>query len=328
MMKDSLKEETLQGKKYKSYVTPLLILIAAVIIICIFNIYVDGKFLNPVNIRTIISHTVYPSFIAWGFCFVFACNYTDLSVGSVLVLGAFMTSLLGNQFGYPGVIAGGVITALILIFMNFCVFVFLKIPSWIAGISMALIYEAAAVFLLNFPVTKRFMNAELHKDYRMLGQIPYSLIILIVGMIAAYIIYNRTTVGLNIRAIGSNAEVSKALGINVRRTLLMVGLISGLFIGFATFLEESYIARMTVKSGLTSLYLVFQPIAIMLLAQIMQKKINIIIAIPICSILIYAIFNMLTILRVPSGTIQEAVLGAFIIVFGIIGQKDVKGVVK
>lgn len=324
---DIAKKRFLQQNS-KTLIAILVIVVLGSILLTVFDHFVDGRFLTPTNIKVIISHSIYPAFIAWGFCFLFACNYTDLSVGGVLVLGAFMTSLLGNQFGYPGVIVGGVLTGTFLVLFNFLVFVYTKIPSWIAGISMAMIYEAVALFLLNGTQTKQYVTAELSKEYRMLGQLPYSLIMLFIGLIIAYIIYNRSTVGLNIRAIGSNPQVAKALGINVSKTLILLGIISGFFIGFACFLQVSYIANMTVKSGLTSLYLVFQPIAAFLLAQILQKKINIIIAVPICSMVIYAIFNMLTILGVPSGTIQEAVLGGFVILFGIIGQRGVKGVVK
>jgi ribose transport system permease protein len=74
--------------------------------------------------------------------------------------------------------------------------------------------------------------------------------------------------------------------------------------------------------------MIFQPLAIVLLAQILQKRINITIAVPICSFFIYSIFNLLTILHVPSGTLQEACLGAFLITFGIMGQRKNKGVMK
>ena len=131
--------------------------------------------------------------------------------------------------------------------------------------------------------------------------------------------------GLNIRAIGGNKEVAKALGINIVKTLLWVGLISGIFIGIASIVQESVAGRTTVRTGLTSIYVVFQPLAIVLLAQILQKKINIIIAVPICAVIIYAVFNLLTILGVPSGTLQEAFLGAFLILFGIIGQRGLRG---
>lgn len=306
-----------------------LMLIAIIAAFAVFfNFVTGGDFLERTNVTVIISHIVWPTFVAWGICFLFACGYTDLSIGAIIVLGSFATCIFGNWYGYPGVILGGLIVGTLLTFLNFNVFAFTEIPSWIAGISLAMIYEAVAVFLKVGKSTADLIYAEIDKSLRILGRLPWSIILLAAGFVAAYIIYNRTTVGLNIRAIGGNKEVAKALGINIVKTLLWVGLISGIFIGIASIVQESVAGRTTVRTGLTSIYVVFQPLAIVLLAQILQKRINIIIAVPICAVLIYAVFNLLTILGVPSGTLQEAFLGAFLILFGIIGQRGYKGVVK
>jgi ribose transport system permease protein len=315
-------------KQQNQLVFFLLLLAAIAVIALLFNFFAGGRFLEATNIMIVISHIVWPTFVAWGLCFLFACGYTDLSIGAVLVLGSFATTIFGNWLGYPGVILGGLFVGTLVTFINFNVFAFTKIPSWIAGISLAMIYEAVAVSLKVNKATSSLIYAEMRKDLRILGDLPWSLVLLAVGFIAAYIIYNRTSVGLNIRALGGNKEVAKALGINIIKTLLWVGLICGLFIGFAAIVQQSVAGRTTVKTGLTSIYVVFQPLAIVLLAQILQKRLNIIIAVPICAVIIYAVFNLLTILGVPSGTLQEAFLGAFLIAFGIFGQRGVKGVVK
>ena len=92
--------------------------------------------------------------------------------------------------------------------------------------------------------------------------------------------------------------------------------------------QESLQGRTTVKTGLTSMNMVFQPLAVVFLSQILQKHINIIIAVPICSFVLYATFNLLTLLGVPSGTLQEVCLGGFLILFGVIARWGYKGVVK
>ena len=322
------KNDSVKEKQQNPLVFFLILIAAIAIAAVIFNLIADGRFLQGTNISVILSHIVWPTFVAWGLCFLFACGYTDLSIGSILVLGSFATTIFGNWFGYPGVILGGVIVGTLITFLNFNVFAFTKIPSWIAGISLAMIYEAVAVFMKVNDATSDLIYEEMDKSLRILGQLPWSIILLAVGFVGAYIIYNRTTIGLNIRALGGNKEVSKALGINILKTLLLVGLICGVFIGIAAIVQQSMAGRTTVKTGLTSIYVVFQPLAIVLLAQILQKRLNIIIAVPICAVIIYAIFNLLTILGVPSGTLQEAFLGAFLIVFGIIGQRGHKGVVK
>lgn len=317
-----------ENKLMKTLIVGIVTIAAVIALLLVINSVSEGQFLTWTNARVILVHSIYPAFIAWGLCFVFACSYTDLSIGSIIVLGAFVTTILGNRFGLIGVIAGSVVTGTVLVVINYLVFVGTKIPSWIAGICLAMIYEAAATYMANTPPTQQLVSRELNTNLRIFGQFPMNVVILCIGMLVAYILYNKTTAGLNIRAVGGNSSVSKTLGINIIRTLIMVGVLSGIFLGIATLIQTSYTGRLTVKTGLTSLNLVFQPMAIVLLAQIMQSKINIIIAIPICSIIIFAIFNMLTMLGVPSGTLQELVLGIFVILFGIIGQKDEKGVVK
>ena len=306
-------------------------MLVVAVIVCIFvafHLISGGIFLQLDNLAIVLSHTVYPTFMAWGLCFLFACGYTDMSIGGVVVLGSFATGVLGNMFGYPGAILGGVAVGLILIFINFLIFAFSGIPSWIAGISLAMVYEAIAVAVKLNPTLKPLIETDMNKDIRLFGTFPWSLILLLIGLFIVYLIYNRTTIGLNIRAIGGNQQVSKALGISLIRTLLFVGLITGILIGVAAFIQESYSGQTTVKTGLTSMYMIFQPLAIVLLAQILQRWINIIIAVPICAFIIYSVFTLLTTMGVPSGTLQEASLCIFLIVFGIIGRLGYKGVVK
>ncbi len=317
-----------ETRRMKNWV--FYIIFAAVIaaVLVIFHFISGRQFLDWSNVKGIISRSAYPCFIAWGFCFLFACGYTDMSIGGVVVLGSFASCILGNWFGLPGVIIGGLVVGLLLIFINFLIFTYSGIPSWIAGISLAMIYEALAFLLKISKGTKALISTSLAKEYRILGQLPWCLILLLIGFVIVYFIYNRTTVGLNIRALGGNKDVAEKLGINTKKTLLFVGLIAGILVGVSCVLQQSYAGQTTVKTGLTSINMIFQPLAIYLLAQIIRERINIVVCVPICAFILYSIFNLLTMLGVPSGTLQEAFLGAFIVIFGIIGSRKVKGVVK
>lgn len=314
----------------KKNVLQMGIVLAAVIVICIaFNHAFEGRFLSANNITILISHAIIPSFVAWGMCFVFACDYTDMSIGAVIVLAANAAGTLGaTKLGLAGVIIGGVAAGMVLMTINFLIFVYSKIPSWIAGIGMAMIYEAIAIFYSNYQLSHGATIAQLESDRRGLGKPPFIYIIFVIGLILAYIIYNRTEIGLNIRSLGNGIKLSESMGINTTKTIIMVGIICGFFVGCSAFLNESYNARVNAKTGLTSLAMIFQPMAAYMLAQVLQSKINIIIGVPICSLFVYGIFNMLTFLGVPSGTWQEAVLGMIVIVFGILAQRKETKVVK
>lgn len=307
----------------------LLILIAVMVVVAVVvNLFTGGEFLTAKNVEIIVSNAIYPTFIAWALCFLSACGYTDLSMGGVLVLGSFAACAFGNAMGYPGVILGGLVAGTLLVCVNFGIFTATRIPSWIASISLALIYEAMTVLLRTSKLTKRYVDTELNREVRALGQFPLNLIILLVGLVIVYFVYNRTTIGLNVRAVGGNANVSKALGINISKTILAVGLIAGVLMGVACIVQQSYNGKTFAMSGLTSIQMIFKPLAIALLAQILQKRINIILAVPFCAVIIYGVFNIMTFFGVPSGTLQDVFLGAFVIVFGVIGQAGTKEVVK
>ena len=316
----------------KQLVFVIAFIAIVVVAFFIFDLITDGKFLdfnnNMMNMRIILASIIYPTFIAWGMCFIFACGYSDMSWGSVVVLASFGTGVFGNAYGLLPAIVTGVLVGTLLIFLNFCIIAFTKIPSWIASISLAMVYEAIGLFLRVGSATGNLVEEPLKVNLRVLGHLPWSFIILLAGFVAVYFVYERTTIGFNIRAIGGNAVVARSLGVNITKTLLRVGLICGLLVGVASFLQQSYNGYTTVKSGLASIQLILQPLAIALLADILRKKINIIIAVPVCAFLMFAAFNILTLLHLPSGTLQEALLALFLIAFAIIGQRGVKGVVK
>lgn len=115
---------------------------------------------------------------------------------------------------------------------------------------------------------------------------------------------------------------------NVSKTLIIGGIIAGLFFGIAGVVKESVSIFTPAQGGLTSLSTVFQPLAAVLLAKALSKNINRIIAVPISTFIIVVIFNVLTLLGVPSGTFQEFLLGSVVIIFAVFAQRGVKGVVK
>lgn len=306
------------------------IIVLVIVAVCVvFNACFEGRFLSKDNLNILVSHAILPTFTAWGMCFVFACDYTDMSIGSIIILAANMAGILGSTaLGYPGVIIGGIVTGMVLMTINFLIFVYTKIPSWIAGIGMAMVYESIAFFYSSQQLSRGQTIAQLDSEMRKLAKPPYIYIIFVIGLILAYIIYNRTEIGLNIRALGNGVKLSESMGIKTAKTIICVGIICGFFVGCSAFLNESYSARINAKTGLTSLSMIFQPMAAYMLAQVLHTKINIIIGIPLCSLFVYGIFNMLTFLGVPSGTLQEAVLGAIVIVFGILAQRNEMKVVK
>lgn len=307
---------------------PIIIVIAALALLVVLNVVVDGKFLTFQNFTIILSAATVPAFVAWGFSYLFACGITDLSAGAIIVLAATASAIVGNALGYVPMFIAAVLVGVLCLAVNMTLFQVTKIPPWIAGLGMTMVYETIAGYYSQVWVSQGLRVEGLADEMRVLGRSPAIYIMLVIGFIIAYVTYNKTSIGLNARAVGGNADVAQMMGINTRRALMLGGLMAGFFFGFAGVMKESYAGYVVAQTGLSSLSTVFQPLAAVLLAQALQKHINIAIGIPISTFLIAMIFNILTLMGVPSGTFQEFLLGVIVVVFGITAQRNVKGVVK
>lgn len=314
------------GERHKSKT------IAVIVIICIIaaamHFVTGGTLLSGQNLQIMLSSMTQPTLVALGFTFIFTCNITDLSPGAVVILTANVAGIVGNAFGIPVMLIASVGAGVLCGLVNFSIYRFSKIPPWIAGLGMTMVYEAIIGAYSASCTQAGTTVVNLEEQYRIFGQRPLIFVVLIVGVAIAYVIYNKTTIGINMRACGCSEAVSNAMGIKVTKTLIAGGAIAGMFLGLAGVVKEGYASFTPAQSGLTSLSAIFQPMAAALLAKNLSKVINRIIAVPISAFIIIFVFNFLTHMGVPSGTFQEFLLGVIVIAFAIIAQRGEKGVVK
>jgi len=314
--------------KKAGWAVKLVVIVSAIAVLVIMNMLTSGKFLEPSNLKTIAVNASVPTFTAWAFVFIFASGFIDLSLGAVIVLAANVAGTFGNELGYPGLVISGLVVGILLMMLNFTIFQVTKIPSWIAGLGMTMVYEAISSFYAEKRLDMGLRVVDLDDRYAQLGRAPLAFVVILIGLIVAYIIYNRTTIGLDIRAMGDNQSVARNMGIKLGRTVILSGLVAGIFVGAASFMKESFAGTVNSVTGLQSLSQTFQPLAAALLSQALAKKINIIVAVILSTLFVMAIFNFLTLMNVPSGTWQETVLGISVIIFGVLAQRNTKEVVK
>lgn len=316
------------GEKKVSWTVKLIVIVACIAVLFAMNMLTDGKFLQPSNLKTIAVNASVPTFTAWAFVFIFASGFIDLSLGAVIVLAANVAGTVGNSLGYPGLVISGMVAGVLLMTLNFTVFQVTKIPSWIAGLGLTMVYEAISSFYSEQRLNMGLRVVELESAYRSLGRAPLAFVVVIIGLIVAYILYNRTTIGLDIRAMGDNQAVARNMGIKLGRTVILSGVVAGVFVSSAAFMKESFAGTVNAVTGLASLSQTFQPLAAALLSQALAKHINIIVAVIASTLFVMAIFNFLTLMNVPSGTWQETVLGISVIIFGVLANRNTKEVVK
>ena len=65
-----------------------------------------------------------------------------------------------------------------------------------------------------------------------------------------WFIWNKTTFGKNMFAVGSNAEAANVSGVNVTKTIISVFVLAGIMYGFTGFIESARIGSNTAATGL------------------------------------------------------------------------------
>ena len=306
----------------------ILVLAGLLLIFVIIHFATGSRFLTRRNLGIIVSHAVIPTFITWGLIFSFTSGMIDLSIGAIVVLASNFAGILGLKFGYAGLILGGLAAGVALQALNGLVFLKTKIPPWVAGLGMAMIYESIGAFYSNAAVRSGGMVVSLGSQLRGLGQLPVNVLMLIPGLIAAYILFCRTSIGLNVRAVGSDIRVTKEMGIDPNRAKFLGMLVCGLFIGLGSAINQSYVGQLLPRTGLTTVSTIFQPLTAVLIASSMAAIFNVVIGVVLGTISLSALFNALTLLGVPSGTWQEVVLGMLVIAVTIVSMRGEEGVVK
>ncbi|MCL2043451.1 MAG: galactose/methyl galactoside ABC transporter permease MglC [Treponema sp.] len=214
------------------------------------------------NIRNILSMSATRIIIAMGMGAVLITGGVDLSAGRSVGLAAVLSaSLLQSvEFSrrmYPDLPALPLFIP-ILIAMAVCavwgllnglVITKLKVPAFIATLgTMVAIFGANSLYFDRPPYGAQPIGG-LDRRFTTLGtgfigldgvySIPYIVIIAAVVSLITWVLFNKTTYGKNIYAIGGNAEAARVSGVNVTLTLVMVYTIAGLLYGLGGSLEAA-----------------------------------------------------------------------------------------
>ena len=326
------KTATKQGFTSKPLFKQLLLLVLLIVLIEIMNLITGSNMLSMKNItKNILPQAVFPTVVAWGMMFIFGTGLVDLSIGAQVILGANIGAILAMDagLGYVGLIIAPfiviVICELVVVFWS----EILKIPGWITGLGSGLIFEAIMVMWTQArSKTAGSAVITLGDDLRVLGRWPVNVIIMVVIFVIVYLLYNRTSIGINLKAIGGDPGVSSAVGINRRKALVIAAVIGALIVGASAILNISKAGSISASSGLASLSTIFKALAVTLIANSLSAWVSEPVGAFGAGIFVSSLFNFLTIMGVQAGTLQEVILGAVVIICGVLARLNYKGVAK
>lgn len=258
--KSNISDELLN---YALYII-LLIMIIGVIII-------DPSFISIKNFTNILSQASTRAILAMGVAGLIVLQGTDLSAGRILGLAGIVSASLLQDINYTSrmypdlpqlplilpllvAIAIGVIFALI----NGFGVAKLKLHAFIITLGTQLIAYGMALIYIDRPPLGAQPIAGLDDRYVSLVkgafkigtvEIPYLIIYAAIIAIIMAFIWNKTTLGKNMFAIGGNPEAAAVSGVNITKNIMLVYLISGILYGIAGFLEVARIGSATSITG-------------------------------------------------------------------------------
>ncbi|SHE78170.1 galactose/methyl galactoside ABC transporter permease MglC [Clostridium fallax] len=244
-------------------------IVLAVLLVVI--IVISPDFLSINNFKNILSQASTRIIIALGVGGILISQGTDLSAGRVVGLSAVLSASMLQAVDYSykmypnlpqlpiivPIIITIIICGLIGLINGFVVSKF-KVPPFIATMGMMIIvYGATSIYFDRPPygaqpiggLDSKFSNFVQGGFGSGNFEIPYLIIYAAIVTILIWILWNKTTFGKNMYAIGGNTEAAVVSGVSVVKNLLIIYMLAGMLYGFAGALEAGRVGSATNNTG-------------------------------------------------------------------------------
>ena len=236
------------------------VILAALVVAA--SIATHGKFADFDNLINVMRQVSFEATIAFGMTAIIITGGIDLSVGSLVALTGVAAAIVMRETGVSSValcLALGALTGMtagaIVGAINGIVIARFAIPAFIVTLAAMLMARGGAFILCDGqPVY------ELPQELMYFGRgfvfedifgraLPVPVLVMLLTYAASEFMLSRTVFGRQIIAVGSNEEAARLAGIPVRRTKLLVYLITGLVCGLVGFLHDAKLMAGDPKIG-------------------------------------------------------------------------------
>lgn len=223
--------EVVDMKVIKNLISKYSLMLAVPILLFVVLGVIFHGIIGTNNIPSLMQQAVAPAILGWGVLFNIKVGNWDFSVGSVVLLSAIIGGNIAVRlnWGFAGLLIFCLLVAVLAGVVVGLVYYFLKIPTIITSIGMLLIYESISSYA--FDGQGIYLTG-----WNLLGNTEI-VIIAIVAAATAYLIFYRSSIGYNVRAVGNNMNIAAQNGLNVYRVKAVAIAIAGLFAGLYAFIS-------------------------------------------------------------------------------------------
>ena len=231
---------------------PIVVLL---VIVCVIVGFTIDNFFSIRNFNSLISNTTVRFLIALGVSGCLITKGTDLSAGRAVGLCACLAGTLlqdptytGRMYNWPEVsllVAFIIVVAVGALFglINGLIISKLNVPPFIATLgTQTIIYGICLVFTNAQPIGsfkdsyKNFVNGTWFSVKGGFPGIPYLLAWAVIFGLFFWFLYNKTTHGKYMYAIGGNENAAEVSGVNTARTKIIIYVTAGMMYAIAGYL--------------------------------------------------------------------------------------------
>lgn len=215
-----------------------------VLMVVVFQVLGEGKLLTIGNLNSILNQTAYVAIMAFGAVFVYAHGGMDLSYGGVIGFSVLISILTANT-GAPVVVIfiSNIIAALVWFLLNGVVSVYLKVSPFIT--SLCIMYMCRGILNTVCASQKYSIPVYLY-DYD--NQV-FKLCVLLGVYVVCHLLFEKTRIGKENKAIGGNPIAAQQAGVHVNRTRMVAYIISGVTAGIAGFILMVRAGSVSTSTG-------------------------------------------------------------------------------
>jgi len=245
---------------------PLIVLVVSIIV---FGLAIGGKFFSSYTLTLVLQQIAVVGILGAAQTLVILTAGIDLSVGVIMVLSAVIMGNCAVTYGLPAPIAigAGFLAGAVCGWLNGILVAFLKLPpfivtlgTWYIVMATNFIYSAnetirEADVAANAPLLQLFGQRLTCKSatdpcspYNPLSYIYYAfdavgaavtlgVIAMVILVLGLWYALNHTAWGRHVYAVGDDPEAAKLSGIQSKRVLMTVYILSGVIAAFAAWVS-------------------------------------------------------------------------------------------
>ena len=230
-------------------------IVVAMILVALYCCFTVDNFASMANFNNLASNTSVRFLIALGVSGCLITKGTDLSAGRQVGLAACIAGVLLQRADYTGrlfpnmpemnmwvvlliVLAIGCVIGCI----NGIIISILNVPPFIATLgTQTIVYGTCLIFTNAQPIGgfqkayTTFLNGKLFKTEGFAG-IPLYLVVAVIFFVIFWFLYNKTTYGKYMYAIGGNENAAEVSGVNTKKSKIIIYTVAGFMYAMAGYL--------------------------------------------------------------------------------------------